>query len=283
MRPHPQANTVPRPRPDARGWRSSRAPHARCPVLIGAGHLNRPRRRRGQTRQVAAAGCDVRRPDGRLQARLPTGRQGRGVVLNATATRPLSPVPTTGRTRGADERTATAVTAAATRRGSQRPSLRQLERPCPGRSIAAAQAVEGEANLISRLGAAARLVHEDGVGRTCAPHDGTVMAAGREVNPAPSGRGRAAVGYLGRLVEIPNSLSSSANCCGTAPPWSCPKRRRLAQRFDTPPGYEVLSAPAGEGKGVRCSVNAALGTHPQRGRPDRARSSSGPGQRDAGW
>jgi hypothetical protein len=43
-------------------------------------------------------------------------------MLKARGTRPLSPVPTTGRANGADERTGTAVTAAATWQGFDSPA-----------------------------------------------------------------------------------------------------------------------------------------------------------------
>ncbi|MGA2831060.1 MAG: hypothetical protein ABSF03_33670 [Streptosporangiaceae bacterium] len=56
------------------------------------------------------------RPDVTFADRTAVSRLGcrqeerRGVVVKARATRPLSPVPTTRRARGADERTVTAVT-----------------------------------------------------------------------------------------------------------------------------------------------------------------------------
>jgi hypothetical protein len=95
-----------------------------------------------------------------------------------------------------------------------------------------------------------------------------------------------AVGYLGRPGRLMKNSELVAELGKLL--WHCTtlghafKGRRPAQRFDAPPGCQVLSAPAGGGAGVQGSVNAALGTYPQSGRPDRARSSSGPGQRDAG-
>jgi hypothetical protein len=162
----------------------------------------------------------VRRLGCRPEERVP------GVVVKASATGPLSPVPTTRRARRREDGDG----------GDGGGYLMRLVTP-----IAALTQLLRTAGAVGYLGRPGRLMENSEL-----------------------------VAELGKLLW--HCITLSRACKG----------RRLAQPFDAPPGCQMLSAPAAGDTGVQGSVNAALGTHPQSGRPDRARSSSGPGQRDAG-